>query len=94
MSVEHRSICRPIYRSRGAQNTHGPRIPQNTRTNISLAIRVWFEWAEEGNDLIQIIAGSETNPQVDPEILNHWLSKFVVEVRKTKGPRKCLSCNT
>ena len=24
ISVEHRSICRPIYRSRGAQNTHGP----------------------------------------------------------------------
>ena len=24
-SIESRSICRPIYRSRGAQNTHDPR---------------------------------------------------------------------
>ena len=28
---------------------------------------VSFEWAEELNDLIQIIGNSETTPQVDPE---------------------------
>ena len=28
------------------------RIPQNIRTNTSRAVRVWFEWAEERNDLI------------------------------------------
>ena len=36
------------------------RILQNTRTNMSWTIRVWSEWAEERNDLIQIIGGSET----------------------------------
>ena len=44
--------------------------------------------------MIQIIGGSETISQVDPEILNitdkselnYWLSKFVVEVRKKKDP--------
>ena len=68
------------------------RIPQNTRTNTLWAVRVWFEWAEEHNDFIQIIRDSETISQVVPEILNivdkgelnYWLSKFVVEVRKRK----------
>ena len=42
--------------------------------------------------MIQIIGGSDTIPQFDPEILNitdkselnYWLSKFVVEVRNKK----------
>ena len=51
------------------QNRKASSIPQNTRTNTSWAVRVWFEWAEERNDLIQIIGDSETMPQVDPEIL-------------------------
>ena len=70
------------------------RIPQNTRTNTSWAVRVWFEWAEERNDLIQTIGDSETIPKVDPEILNiidkggldYRLKKFVVEVCKKKDP--------
>ena len=45
-------------------------IPQNTRINTSRAVRVWSEWSEERNDLIQIIGDSETIPQVNPEILN------------------------
>ena len=63
----------------------------NTRINTSWAVRdnrVWSEWAEEGNDSIQIIGDSETILQVNPEILtnsdkdelNCWLGKFVVEV--------------
>ena len=39
------------------------RIPQNTRINTSRAVRVWSEWAEERNDLIQVIGDSETVPQ-------------------------------
>ena len=69
-------------------------ISQNTRTNTSWAVRLWFEWAEERNDLIEIIGDSKTIPQVDSGILNiidkgklnYWLSKFVVEVRKKKDP--------
>ena len=30
-SIESRSICRPIYRSRGAQNTHDPKISGSER---------------------------------------------------------------
>ena len=55
---------------------------------------VWFERAEERNDLIQIIGECETIPQVDRDILNiidkgeldYWLRKFVVKVRKKKDP--------
>ena len=67
------------------------RILQNTRINTSWVVRVnrvLSDWAEEGNDLIQIIGDSETIFQVNPAILNtidkdelnYWLSKFVVEV--------------
>ena len=62
------------------------RILQNTRINTSWAVRVnrvWSDWAEEGNDLMQIIGDSETIFQVNPGILNIidkdelncWLSK-------------------
>ena len=62
---------------------------------------VWFERAEERNDLIQIIGDSETILQVDREILNiidkgeldYWLRKFVVKVRKKKDLGN-ISCNT
>ena len=55
-------------------------------------LSVSFEWAEERNDLIQIIGNSETIPPVDLEILNiigkgdlnYWLRKFVFQVRKKK----------
>jgi len=76
------------------QKRKASQIPQNTWTNTSWAVRLWFEWAEERNDLIEIIGDSKTIPQVDPVILNiidkgelnYWLSKFVVEVRKKKDP--------
>ena len=42
------------------QKRKASRIPQNTRTNTLRAARVWFEWAEERSDLIQIIGDSET----------------------------------
>ena len=51
-----------IVDDRELQKRKASRIPQNTRTNISWAVRVWFEWAEERNDLIQIIGDSETIP--------------------------------
>ena len=34
---------------------------------VKSELSVSFEWAEEHNDLIQIIGDSETIPQVDPE---------------------------
>lgn len=34
------------------QKSKASRIPQNTRTNTLWVVRVWFEWAEERNDLI------------------------------------------
>jgi len=34
---------------------------------VKSELSVCFEWAEERNDLIQIIGDSETIPQVDPE---------------------------
>ena len=51
---------------------------------VKSKLSVCFEWAEERNDLIQIIGDSETIPPVDPEILNiigkgevnYWLRKF------------------
>jgi len=42
---------------------------QNTSWTVRVN-RVWSEWTEEGNDLIQIIGDSETILQVNPEILN------------------------
>ena len=58
--------------------------------------------AEERNDFIQIIGGSGTIPQVDPEILNitnkaelnNWLSKFLVKVHKKKDPGSVYPRNT
>ena len=57
---------------------------------VKSELSVCFEWAEERNDLIQIIGDSDTILQVDPKILNiidkselnYWLWKLVVKVRK------------
>ena len=76
------------------QKRKASQIPQNTQTNTSWAVSLWFGWPEECNDLIEIIGDSKTIPQVDSGILNiidkgklnYWLSKFVVEVRKKKDP--------
>jgi len=76
------------------QKRKASQIPQNTWTNTSWAVRLWFEWAEERNDLIEIIGDSKTIPQVGPEILtiinkgeiNYKLRKFLVEVCKKKDP--------
>ena len=72
------------------------RIPQNTRTNTSWAVCLWFELVEERNDLIEITGDSKTIPQVDPEILTiidkgeliYWLTNLL-----SKFATKKLSCN-
>ena len=46
------------------------RIPHNTRTNTSWAARVWRKWAEERNEMMEIIGDSGTLPNVNPDILN------------------------
>ena len=59
---------------------------------VKSKLSVSFEWAEERNDLIQIIGDSETITPVDLEILNiigkgdlnYWLRKIVFQVRKKK----------
>ena len=68
------------------------RIPRNTRINTSLAVRVWREWVEERNEMVEIIGDSGTLPKVNPDIvnitendeLNYWLSKLIVDVRNKK----------
>ena len=59
------------------QKRKASRIPQNTRTNTPRKVRVWFEWAEESNDLNQIIGDNETIPQEDPDILNIVTSRII-----------------
>ena len=79
-----------IVDDRELQKRKASQMPQNTQTNTLQAVRVYFEWAEECNALIQIIGDRKTIPQVGPEILNiidkgelnYWLSKFVVKVCK------------
>ena len=46
------------------------RIPHNVRINTSWAVRVWREWAEERNEMMEIIGDSGTLPKVNPGILN------------------------
>ena len=64
-------------------------------------LSVCFEWAEERNHLIQIIADSETIPQVDPEFsisstrVNSLLAQEICRRSShEKRSRKYLSCNT
>ena len=44
------------------------RILHNTRINTSWAVRVWREWAEERNGIMEIIGDSGTLSKVNPDI--------------------------
>ena len=46
------------------------RIPHYTRIDTSWAVRVWGEWAEERNEMMEIIGHSGTLPKMNPDILN------------------------
>ena len=46
------------------------RKPHNTRIDTSWAVRVWREWAEERDEMMEIIGDSGTLPKVNPDILN------------------------
>ena len=50
--------------------SHAGINPYFTALGMYMAVRVWSEWAEERNALIQIIGDSDTIPQVNPENFN------------------------
>ena len=52
VSVEYRSICRPICRSRGAQNTHDPNI--FTISNKAIMVIILFADFEQLGNLVPI----------------------------------------
>ena len=58
-------------------------IPKRTREDTAYCIRVWDEWAknrrELGNAEIQSLA------TMDASTLQHWLTYFILEVRKQNG---------
>ncbi len=58
-------------------------IPKRTREDTAYCMRVWDEWAksrrERGNAEIQPLA------TMDASTLQHWLTYFILEVRKQNG---------
>ena len=73
-SVESRSICRPIYRSRGAQNTHDPiylyaknlqqpKYRELLETFAPISEEVGYDVIEESNEEIIPLEGLDDNNQ-------------------------------
>ena len=54
----------PIVDDEELQKRKASCTPQNTQTNTLWAVCVWFEWAKESNDFIQIIGDNETIPHM------------------------------
>ena len=61
----------------------GNAVPATTRKSTNWAVTVWDDWAAHRQS-----TGAGIPPSLDVinnEELNHWLSRFVVEVRTQKG---------
>ena len=73
-SVDSRSICRPIYRSRGAQNTHDPgnaqsydqKVPGSTILECSSTMVKQTERAINTTDLVDNFVKSAFNSILGP----------------------------
>ena len=58
-------------------------VPKNTQRDTEFCIRVWNEWRKHR---IQSSASSiPLLPNITPSELQHWLTRFVLEVRKQDG---------
>ena len=61
-------------------------IPKNTKKSTDWAVNIWKEWSAHRRS----VCSSYTDWPVhlfiaQPQELNHWLSKFVLEARKSNG---------
>ena len=61
-------------------------IPENTRKNTSWAVNVWKEWSAHRRQVTSSFAEWPVHLFIaQPQELNYWLSKFVLEARKENG---------
>ena len=60
------------------------RIPEKTKSATAWGIRVWSEWATARASKGEM-AGRAPLLQMQVEDLAYWMSKFVLEARKTDG---------
>ena len=58
-------------------------MPKRTREDTAYCIRVWDEWAKYRREL----DNAEIQPlaTMDVSTLQHWLTYFILEVRKQNG---------
>ena len=77
------------------------RMPANRKVNTSWAVRCWEEWAVESNVKVKKNSSKEKYYEVNlyikkvvNEQLDHWLGKFVLEIRKKKEPGSVYPPNT
>ena len=60
-------------------------VPMNTQRNNTWALKLFQEWRADRNKRSEKQCPEDLLDNPDPKKLNHWLSRFVTEVRKQDG---------
>ena len=61
------------------------RFVKNTQRNNTWALKLFQEWRVDRNKRSEKLCPEDLLDNPDPKKLNHWLSRFVTEVRKQDG---------
>ena len=74
----------PVSDSRMKEITKGY-VPQNTKKNTAWGVNVFVEWIAARNKDGEERCPEDILERANPGNLNHWLCRFVTEVRKKDG---------
>ena len=64
-------------------------VPKKTKVDTEYCMHIWYAWQKERTyrDEVDSEADKQITPitQMDKEVMKHWLTLFVLEVRKQNG---------
>jgi hypothetical protein len=86
ISTSSSSRFAPLKSDAEVEQAKASAVPSNTRKNTSWSVNIWKEWSQHRRQTCSSITEWPVHLFIaQPQELNHWLSKFVLETRKANG---------